>query len=63
MVSHRDGRGSRALSAAAAPRESDGGPSPPKRGGKSPHSKLLRVCSERNANPHFASIEGEHMDM
>ena len=25
----------------------------------SPHSKLLRVCSSRNANPHFAAIEGE----
>ena len=29
---------------------------PPKR---SPHSKLLRVCSDRNANAHFAAIEGE----
>src|SRR5210317_1605865 len=26
---------------------------------KSPHSKLLRVCSSRNANPHFAAIESE----
>ena len=25
---------------------------------KSPHSKLLRVCSERNSNAHFAAIEG-----
>ena len=25
---------------------------------KSPHSKLLRVCSDRNANSHFAAIEG-----
>ncbi|KAL9184842.1 hypothetical protein ACHAXT_002619 [Thalassiosira profunda] len=59
MVSHREGRGSRALSAAAPARESDGGPPPPRRGAKSPHSKLLRVCSGRNANPHFASIEAE----
>jgi hypothetical protein len=29
------------------------------KGSKSPHSKLLRVCSSRNANPHFAAIEGE----
>ena len=26
---------------------------------KSPHSKLLRVCSDRNANSHFAAIEGK----
>ena len=26
---------------------------------KSHHSKLLRVCSSRNANPHFAAIESE----
>ncbi|KAL3827177.1 hypothetical protein ACHAXA_006732 [Cyclostephanos tholiformis] len=26
---------------------------------RSPHSKLLRVCSERNANPHFAAIEAD----
>lgn len=25
---------------------------------RSPHSKLLRVCSERNVNSHFAAIEG-----
>ena len=25
---------------------------------KSPHSKLLRVCSDRNSNSHFAAIEG-----
>ena len=31
-------------------------PAPPKR---SPHSKLLRVCSDRNTNGHFAAIEGE----
>lgn len=29
------------------------------RSSKSPHSKLLRVCSARNANPHFAAIEAE----
>ena len=29
------------------------------KGVKSPHSKLLRVCSSRNANPHFAAIEAE----
>eukprot|EP00985_Skeletonema_marinoi_P018902 scaffold10698_cov213-Skeletonema_marinoi.AAC.9 len=30
-----------------------------KKESKSPHSKLLRVCSSRNVNPHFAAIEGE----
>jgi len=28
---------------------------------KSPHSKLLRVCSERNSNAHFAAIEGTYV--
>lgn len=28
---------------------------------KSPHSKLLRVCSERNSNAHFAAIEGMYV--
>ena len=40
---------------------SDGGDSdkPDRKGTKrSPHSKLLRVCSERSASPHFAAIEG-----
>eukprot|EP00579_Thalassiosira_antarctica_P001034 CAMPEP_0201875898 /NCGR_PEP_ID=MMETSP0902-20130614/7744_1 /ASSEMBLY_ACC=CAM_ASM_000551 /TAXON_ID=420261 /ORGANISM="Thalassiosira antarctica, Strain CCMP982" /LENGTH=453 /DNA_ID=CAMNT_0048403041 /DNA_START=41 /DNA_END=1402 /DNA_ORIENTATION=- len=31
----------------------------PNKGKKSPHSKLLRVCSERNANSHFAAIEAD----
>lgn len=31
----------------------------PKKGKKSPHSKLLRVCSDRNANSHFAAIEAD----
>jgi len=30
---------------------------------KSPHSKLLRVCSERNSNAHFAAIEGTYVVM
>mmetsp|Transcript_15668 Transcript_15668/g.25751 ORF Transcript_15668/g.25751 Transcript_15668/m.25751 type:complete len:295 (-) Transcript_15668:83-967(-) len=30
-----------------------------KKESKSPHSKLLRICSSRNVNPHFAAIEGE----
>jgi len=31
----------------------------PNKGKRSPHSKLLRVCSERNANSHFAAIEAD----